>query len=91
MNAGLLGYLLYRQQVLVFQPGWGRFGVQLIGGSVLMSLALLVVSPDWQAWLDFGLWQRVGWVAALVVLGGGLYFIWLTALGLRLRHFRMNG
>jgi len=51
----------------------------------------MLVSPDWQVWLEFGLWQRVRWVAGLVVLGGGLYFIWLTALGLRLRHFKMNG
>ncbi|XQU08273.1 murein biosynthesis integral membrane protein MurJ [Halomonas sp. LY9] len=91
LNAGLLGYLLYRQQVLVFQPGWGRYAVQLIGGSVLMSVALMIVSPDWQVWLDFGLWQRIRWVAGLVVLGAGLYFVWLTALGLRLRHFKMNG
>ena len=91
LNAGLLGYLLYRQQVLVFQPGWGRYAVQLVGGSVLMSVALMLVSPDWQVWLEFGLWQRVSWVAGLVVLGSGLYFIWLTALGLRLRHFKMNG
>ena len=91
LNAGLLGYLLYRRQVLVFQPGWGRYAVQLVGGSVLMSVALMLVSPDWQVWLEFGLWQRVRWVAGLVVLGGGLYFIWLTALGLRLRHFKMNG
>ncbi len=91
LNAGLLGYLLYRQQVLVFQPGWRRYAVQLVGGSVLMSVALMLVSPDWQVWLEFGLWQRVRWVAGLVVLGGGLYFIWLTALGLRLRHFKMNG
>ena len=91
LNAGLLGYLLYRQQVLIFQPGWGRFAVQLVGGSVLMSVALMLVSPNWQAWLEFELWQRIRWVAGLVVLGGGLYFIWLTALGLRLRHFKMHG
>ncbi|WP_422102997.1 murein biosynthesis integral membrane protein MurJ [Vreelandella sp.] len=91
LNAGLLGYLLYCQQVLIFQPGWGRFAVQLVGGSVLMSVALMLVSPNWQAWLEFELWQRIRWVAGLVVLGGGLYFIWLTALGLRLRHFKMHG
>jgi len=90
LNAGLLGYLLYRQKVLIFQPGWGRFAVQLVGGSALMSIALYLAAPDWQAWLDFELWQRIRWVAGLVVLGGGLYFVWLTALGLRLRHFKMN-
>ncbi|RUR25697.1 murein biosynthesis integral membrane protein MurJ [Vreelandella andesensis] len=90
LNAGLLGYLLYRQKVLIFQPGWGRYAVQLVGGSALMSVALYLAAPDWQAWLDFELWQRIRWVAGLVVLGGGLYFAWLAALGLRLRHFKMN-
>lgn len=90
LNAGLLGYLLYRQKVLVFQPGWGRYAVQLVGGSALMSIALYLAAPDWQEWLDFELWQRIRWVAGLVVLGGGLYFAWLTAFGLRLRHFKMN-
>ncbi|MDX1355183.1 MAG: murein biosynthesis integral membrane protein MurJ [Halomonas venusta] len=90
LNAGLLGYLLYRQKVLVFQPGWGRYAVQLVGGSALMSIALYMAAPDWQEWLDFALWQRIRWVAGLVVLGGGLYFAWLAAFGLRLRHFKMN-
>ncbi|GEK52443.1 murein biosynthesis integral membrane protein MurJ [Vreelandella venusta] len=90
LNAGLLGYLLYRQKVLVFQPGWGRYAVQLVGGSALMSIALYLAAPDWQEWLDFALWQRIRWVAGLVVLGGGLYFAWLAAFGLRLRHFKMN-
>ncbi|WP_447554105.1 murein biosynthesis integral membrane protein MurJ [Vreelandella sp. EE22] len=90
LNAGLLGYLLYREKVLVFQPGWGRYAVQLIGGSTLMAAALYFMAPEWQAWLAFGLWQRVGWVLGLVVLGGGLYFAWLGAWGLRLRHFRIQ-
>ncbi|MFG6668318.1 murein biosynthesis integral membrane protein MurJ [Halomonas sp. HNIBRBA4712] len=90
LNAGLLGYLLVRQKVLVFQPGWGRYAVQLGGGSALMGAALYFLTPPWQAWLDFGLWTRVGWVAGLVALGGGLYFAWLAAWGLRLRHFRLS-
>lgn len=91
LNAGLLGYLLYRQGVLVFQPGWGRYAVQLVGGSALMAIALYFVSPNWLLWLDFSLWQRVFWTAGLVLLGGGIYFAWLSALGLRLRHFKMQG
>lgn len=90
LNAGLLGYLLHKQGVLVFQPGWGRYAVQLLGGSALMTAGLYAVSPEWQAWLGFSLWQRVGWVAGLVGLGGALYFIWLAALGLRPRHFKMQ-
>ncbi|MEA2120267.1 murein biosynthesis integral membrane protein MurJ [Halovibrio sp. HP20-50] len=90
LNAGLLGYLLHKQKVLVFQPGWKRYSVQLLGGSGLMCAALFFVAPDWQVWLTFGLWQRVSWVTGLVVLGGSLYFAWLAALGLRFRHFKMQ-
>ncbi|MGO2392865.1 MAG: murein biosynthesis integral membrane protein MurJ, partial [Halomonas sp.] len=61
LNAGLLGYLLHKQGVLVFQPGWKRYAVQLVGGSALMSGALYFVAPDWQAWLAFSLWQRIAW------------------------------
>lgn len=90
LNAGLLGYLLYKRDVLVFQLGWQRFAFQLLGGSTLMSLALYFVAPDWHDWLSFGLWQRISWVSGLVVLGGGLYFTWLAALGLRVRHFKIH-
>lgn len=90
LNAGLLGYLLHKQGVLVFKPGWKRYSVQLLGGSGLMCAALYFIAPDWQAWLAFGLWQRISWVTGLVVLGGSLYFAWLAALGLRVRHFKMH-
>ncbi|SNY98612.1 murein biosynthesis integral membrane protein MurJ [Halomonas sp. hl-4] len=90
LNAGLLGYLLYKEGVLVFQPGWGRFAVQLVGGCALMSLALYFVAPEWTAWLAMSLWQRVAWVSGLVALGAGLYFTWLGALGLRIRHLKMR-
>ncbi|WP_237673952.1 murein biosynthesis integral membrane protein MurJ [Vreelandella profundi] len=90
LNAGLLGYLLHKQGVLVFQPGWKRYAVQLVGGSALMSGALYFVAPDWQAWLTFSLWQRIAWVSGLVLLGGSLYAAWLAAFGLRFRHFKMQ-
>ncbi|MFW6346901.1 MAG: murein biosynthesis integral membrane protein MurJ, partial [Halomonas sp.] len=90
MNAGLLGWLLHKQGVLVFQPGWGRYAVQLLGGCAVMGLGLAWAAPEWQAWLGWGIWQRVAWLAALVVGGAALYFAWLAATGVRLRHFRMK-
>ncbi|MDR5876192.1 murein biosynthesis integral membrane protein MurJ [Vreelandella gomseomensis] len=90
LNAGLLGYLLRREGVLVFQPGWGRFAVQLLGGSALMCAALYVIAPEWTQWLAMGLWQRVAWVSGLVALGAGLYFAWLGVFGLRVRHLKMR-
>ncbi|TFH87151.1 murein biosynthesis integral membrane protein MurJ [Billgrantia azerbaijanica] len=91
LNAGLLGWLLYRQGVLTWQPGWGRYAVQLLGGCTVMGLGLVWLSPGWQAWLGWDVWARVQWLALLVVAGAGVYFAWLAALGVRLRHFRLQG
>ncbi|SDO26668.1 murein biosynthesis integral membrane protein MurJ [Vreelandella arcis] len=90
LNAGLLGYLLRKEGVLVFQPGWRRFAVQLLGGSTLMCVALYVIAPEWTQWLAMSLWQRVAWVSGLVALGAGLYFAWLGVFGLRVRHLKMR-
>jgi len=91
LNAGLLGLLLRREGVLVFQPGWGRFAIQLVGGCTVMGLGLWWLSPDWQAWLDWSVWTRAGWLAGLVLAGVAVYFSWLAAFGVRLRHFRIKG
>ncbi|SHL31522.1 putative peptidoglycan lipid II flippase [Halomonas caseinilytica] len=90
LNAGLLGGLLYRRGILVFQAGWGRYAVQLLGGCVAMGVALAWLSPDWHQWLGWSLMTRVGWMGLLVVSGAAVYFAWLAATGVRLRHFRMK-
>ncbi len=91
LNAGLLGWLLWKERVLVFQPGWRRYAVQLLGGCTVMGLGLWWLSPDWQDWLAWGVWTRVQWLTLLVVAGAAIYFAWLAATGVRLRHFRMKG
>ncbi len=90
LNAGLLGGLLYRRGILVFQAGWGRYAVQLLGGCVAMGVTLAWLSPDWHQWLGWSLMTRVGWMGLLVVSGAAVYFAWLAATGVRLRHFRMK-
>ncbi|WP_268248479.1 murein biosynthesis integral membrane protein MurJ [Halomonas urumqiensis] len=90
MNAGLLGWLLRKEGVLVFQPGWGRYAVQLLGGCAVLGVGLAWLAPDWQAWLGWGVWTRVSWLALLVVVGAAVYFAWLAATGVRIRHFRMK-
>ncbi|MGQ4879115.1 murein biosynthesis integral membrane protein MurJ [Billgrantia sp. LNSP4103-1] len=91
LNAGLLGWLLYKQGVLVFQSGWSRYAVQLVGGCAVMSGGLAWLAPDWQQWLEWGVWTRVQWLALLVLVGAAVYFAWLAAWGVRPRHFRMRG
>tara|TARA_Y100001001_G_scaffold156429_1_gene173301 strand:- start:304 stop:1926 length:1623 start_codon:yes stop_codon:yes gene_type:complete len=91
LNAGMLAWLLRRQGVLRFQPGWGRFAVQLGGGCVAMGLVLVLLAPEWHQWLGWGLMPRALWMAALVAAGGLAYFTWLGITGVRVRQFRLKG
>lgn len=91
LNAGLLGLGLRRQGVLRFQPGWGRYAVQVVGGCLVMGAGLWWCSPDWHAWVTWGALHRAGVLAALVVGGAALYFGWLALSGVRLRDFRLQG
>ncbi|WNK20597.1 murein biosynthesis integral membrane protein MurJ [Halomonas piscis] len=91
LNAGLLAFLLRRQNVLVLQPGWGRFAAQLLGGCALMVAVLGLLVPGVAAWFDAELGWRAAWVALLVAAGAGAYFAWLGLLGLRPGHLRMGG
>ncbi|WP_183326716.1 murein biosynthesis integral membrane protein MurJ [Halomonas cerina] len=90
LNAGLLGWLLKKQGVLVFQPGWRRYGVQLLGGCTVMGVGVGWLAPAWSEWLGWSVWMRAGWLSALVVTGAAVYFAWLATFGVRLRHFRMK-
>ncbi|MBY5970160.1 murein biosynthesis integral membrane protein MurJ [Halomonas denitrificans] len=91
LNAGMLAWLLRRQGVLNFQPGWGRFGVQLGGGCVAMAGVLILLAPDWHQWLTWSLVARALWMLGLVAAGGATYFAWLGITGVRVRHFRLKG
>ncbi len=91
LNAGLLGRGLHRQGVLRFQPGWGRYAFQVVGGCTLMALGLWWLTPDWHQWTAWHAPRRVGCLLALVAGGATLYFVWLALTGVRLRHFRLHG
>ena len=80
--AGLLRRGSYRPQ-----PRWGMFALQVVAGSALLA-AYLLWAATWLDWLGLQAqsWQRVGWMA-LVLLGAALvYFGALWAAGLKLRQ-----
>lgn len=88
LNAGLLLRGLLKENALVWQPGWGRFAMQLLPATVLMVLFLVLGLPDAGQWLDAGLWQRIAWMTGLCIGGGGIYLMALFLAGVRLSHFR---
>ncbi len=91
LNAGLLGLGLRRQGVLRFQPGWGRYALQVLGGCLLMGGGLWWFSPDWHTWVTWSALHRAGMMGALVVGGAAVYFGWLALSGIRLKDFRLHG
>ncbi len=88
LNAGLLWLTLRREGVFVWQPGWVRYLLQLIPAAGVMASLLLWLTPEAAEWAAFGWQQRVFWLGALVIAGGGLYLVMLLLAGLRLRHMR---
>jgi putative peptidoglycan lipid II flippase len=69
-------------------PGWGRFGLQVLGASTLLAVYLtwLASSIDWMGFDGHGL-QRVGLIT--LCIGGAVvvYFVTLILAGVRLRQF----
>jgi len=86
LNAGLLWRGLYRDQVFQLQRGWGGFLLQILAANLVMGLFLYFQAGDWQQWLQWSLWQRVGQLTWLVLGGICLYALVLLACGLRWRH-----
>lgn len=88
INASWLLLGLLKRGAYRPQPGWLRFGVQVVLASVLLGLWLwwLQAHVPWTS-VDLPRWQRILWVA-LGVLGSGLvYFGALLGSGLKLRQF----
>jgi putative peptidoglycan lipid II flippase len=85
LNAGLLYRGLRREGVLRIQPGWGLLLVRVLVASVAMVVLLMWVTGPLTSWLQWELWERIGWLTVWVVTGGLVYFGVLILLGVRVR------
>jgi len=88
LNAALLWRGLRRQAVYHPEPGWGRLLAQLLLANSGLLLLLLLARGSDSAWLAAELLTRLGWLAALVVAGIGLYLLLLRLVGVELRQLR---
>ncbi len=88
LNAGLLLTGLIRRGTFRPEPGWGRFGLQVLAASALLALYLLwaAQSVDWLALRAHSL-QRIGLLAATLLGAAVLYLGSATLAGLNLRQF----
>jgi putative peptidoglycan lipid II flippase len=88
INAGWLLAALMRRGSYQPAPGWGAFGLQVIGASALLAAFLLWAAAafPWIGMRSHGL-QRAGLMAAVLFASAAIYFVALRATGLKLRQF----
>ena len=88
LNAGLLGWGLWRQGVWQLTPGWGPWCWRLgLANGALLALLL------WQRgsvadWLQWDMWQRIEQLGILVSGGVLCYLAILLLGGMRKRHLQ---
>jgi putative peptidoglycan lipid II flippase len=89
LNAALLFIGLLRRGVYRPQPGWAVFLLRLLFALSIFGVALWFMNQqfDWIA-LRAHPGARVGWLAVLISASALLYFLTLSATGMRLKDFK---
>jgi putative peptidoglycan lipid II flippase len=89
-NSTMLYRGLKRQGVLRHGPGFRRMLGQVLAANVVMVAFLWALAGGTGRWIAMTVWHRVGWMSVLVGGGALLYFGTLYALGMRVRHLRVQ-
>ncbi|CUA83833.1 murein biosynthesis integral membrane protein MurJ [Pseudidiomarina woesei] len=80
LNAGLLGYNLWRDGVLKRYPGTLTYLTKVTGAVVAMIAVVLYLAPSRQWWLAADFVDRVWQLALLIGAGAGTYLVALVLL-----------
>jgi putative peptidoglycan lipid II flippase len=91
LNSALLFRGLKKKSVYRAEPGWGRFGMQVVAAVAAMAGVIGWIAGDVQRWIEMGARHRIGWLSVCVVAGVATYFGTLWGLGLRARDVRRLG
>lgn len=85
LNAGLLGYNLWRDGVLQRYPGTITYLVKVMLAVVAMIALLLYIGPNREWWLAAEFMERVWQLALLVGAGAGTFLAALLLLRVKIR------
>lgn len=83
INALLLAYTLWRENIYQPMPGWGIYVIKIIIALIVMGAVIATIQQADEIWLQYSLWQRIGHLVLIVAAGGISYFVGLYLLGLR--------
>lgn len=88
VNASLLYRGLVQKGIYKVTVTTAIFTLKLLISACIMGTLVSYFSPDLNGWVSLHFWQKVHWLAWLIVLAAISYFGALAALGIRLRDFR---
>jgi len=92
LSAFFNAYMLYRGLKATghykAQPGWASFVPKVLIANGALFAVMYFMMGDAQQWLEWGTWQRIGWMSAIVGAGVGVYFVTLLVFGFRPRHLK---
>ncbi|MBT4162498.1 MAG: murein biosynthesis integral membrane protein MurJ [Gammaproteobacteria bacterium] len=86
LNAGLLYIGLRRSGVLLMEPGWRRFLLQVTFASMVMAACLFYFVPEMTLWLGEDFLIRLAYMLLICVLGALIYAAALIMTGVNLRQ-----
>ncbi|KFZ31390.1 multidrug transporter MurJ [Pseudidiomarina salinarum] len=85
INAGLLGYNLWRDGVLKRYPGTLTYIAKVVVGCAAIVAAVWYLSPSRDWWLTAEIWPRIGQLSMLIGAGAGAYGLTLLLLRIRVK------
>jgi len=89
-NSWLLLRGLRREGVYQPRSGWSLFIVRITIACTAMAALLYFFVSDLEAWLQWGVLERVGHILMWVAAGGGVYFLALLLLGVKVKQLIMH-
>lgn len=90
LNGWLLFRGLRRDGVVTFTSGWGWLLVRLGAANALMAGCLVAMAHPLAWWLEQGALGRWLWLAAMIVIAAGVYFLALFLMGVRPGTLRLK-
>ncbi|WP_198415241.1 murein biosynthesis integral membrane protein MurJ [Thiosulfativibrio zosterae] len=86
INAGLLAYFLFKEDMLAFSKQWKSLLWQGLLANVVLVLFLMLLNPLDAQWFAWNGWERLGALMGLVLLSILVYAMTLLAVGFRPRQ-----